>query len=70
MMKEVNNVHELIQVIHDDPEYAKEAEFSLIQRQLSDPNFSVTAMKEYQPDLFNWVQKKTLEFWRKRGYEV
>lgn len=65
-MREVRNVFELIQVMHDDPSYAQTAEFSRIQAQLSDPNFSVTAMREYQPDLYNWVTKITKEFWERR----
>lgn len=65
-MREVSNVHELIQVMYDDPSYVQAAEFAIIQSQLSDPNFSVTSMKEYQPDLYNWVQTITREYWERR----
>lgn len=65
-MREVRNIAELIQVMHDDPSYTHSAEFSRIQAQLKDPNFSIEYMKEYQPDLYNWVQMVTKEFWRRR----
>lgn len=65
-MREVRNVHDLIEVIYDDPSYRQAPEFAIIQNQLSDPNFSVTSMKEYQPDLYNWVLKATREFWERR----
>lgn len=65
-MREVKDVFELIQVMHDDPSYSQAIEFSKIQAQLSDPNFSIEAMREYQPDLYNWVLKITREFWERR----
>lgn len=65
-MQEVRNVYDLIQVMHDDPSNCKDEEFSILQTMIKDENFSISQLKEYKPDLYKWITKKTKEFWERR----
>lgn len=59
------DVFDLIQVLYDDA-VTRDATWYQITEMVKDPNFSVTQMKEYQPDLWSWVIKACHEYWDSR----
>lgn len=56
------DVADLIQVLYDDA-VTHDATWHRLIEMVKDPSFSITQMKEYQPDLWNWVIKACHEYW-------
>lgn len=58
---------DLIQVLYDDST-TRDATWYQIEKMVKDPAFSITQMKEYQPDLWNWVVKTCHTYWESKRH--
>lgn len=53
---------DLLEVMYDK-NVTRDATWHLIMSMIDSPSFSITQMKEYQPDLWNWVIHACHEYW-------
>lgn len=61
-----DSVYDLIEVLYDDS-IERDPTWYKIKDMIDKPGFSITQMKEYQPDLWNWVVQSCKKYWRSRS---
>lgn len=57
---------DLLEVLYDDA-VTRDATWYRLEQMIKDPSFSITQMKEYQPDLWSWVIQACHAYWDSRS---